>query len=87
MCHHAKRFVFKVIAALVCLGIGFLLYDSFPSETYGWLIVVFMMLYLFTNGVELSSAPWAFNAEVRYVVTYSIYVSFNDTESSSTANI
>lgn len=51
--------------ALISLGIGFVVYDRSPSETYGWLIVVIMMLYLFTFGIGLSSVPWAFNAEVR----------------------
>lgn len=54
----------KVITALICLGTGFVLYDASPTESYGWLIVVFMMLYLFTFGLGLSSVPWAFNAEV-----------------------
>lgn len=52
--------------SLLCLGGGFVLYDSASSsdeEVYGWGVVVAMMVYLFTFGLGLSPVPWVFNSE------------------------
>lgn len=62
------------MAALTSLGTGFWLSNeeeriggsqSAASEySYGWLVVLSMVAYLFAFGIGMSSVPWTLNAEI-----------------------